>query len=62
VTPKLKGEKLASAKRGLKRANCALGRVKRKSGRKPGIVVSQRPKPGRTMPAGTKVSIVVGKR
>ena len=64
IVPKLKGKTLRKAKRLIKRANCALGRVKRKevSRVKPGRVLSQRPKAGAVKTAGTKVHLVVSRR
>jgi uncharacterized delta-60 repeat protein len=58
VVPKVKGKTLRAAKRALKRAHCAVGKVTRTRGR----VLSQKPKPGTKRPAGAKVALKVGKR
>jgi Ca2+-binding RTX toxin-like protein len=61
--PKLKGKSLAAAKKALAKANCRLGKVKKKkSARKlRGRVLSQSPASGRTLAARSKVAVVVGK-
>jgi PASTA domain len=62
--PGLKGLTIASAKRVLKAAHCALGAVKRKQVRRKrvGKVIAQRPRKGRSLTKGTKVAVTVGKR
>ena len=62
--PKLKGKRLGKAKRLMKNAHCTLGDVKRKEApdKKPGRVLSQRPKPGAVKPPDAKVRVVVSKR
>ena len=64
VVPKLKGKRLGKAKRLIKNAHCTLGHVKRKEApkKKPGRVLSQRPKPGAVKPPDAKVRVVVSKR
>ena len=63
VVPDLAGKTLAAAKKALKRRDCALGAVaKKKSSFKPGTVLSQKPKPGKQLPPGSKVAVVVSKR
>lgn len=64
IVPKLKGRTLRKAKRLLKAAHCTLGRVKRREApnRKPGRVLSQRPKPGAVRQPGAKVNLVVSRR
>jgi hypothetical protein len=64
IVPKLKGKTLRKAKRLLKKAGCTLGRVKRREApnKKPGRVLSQRPKPGTVKPLGAQVRVVVSKR
>jgi beta-lactam-binding protein with PASTA domain len=58
----LKGKTLATAKAALTDAHCALGKVtKKKSSRKPGIVLSQNPKPATILTIGSKVAVVVSK-
>ena len=54
VVPKLKGKKLKAARKALKGADCALGKVK---GPKSGKVKHQSQKPGASLPAGTKVKV-----
>ena len=55
--------KLTDAKKALKKARCAVGKVRKKrSSGKPNRVLSQKPKPGKHLPAGSKVSLVVSKR
>ena len=65
IVPKLKGLPLAFAKRLLKAANCALGKVTRKKARRRsqvGKVLSQKTRAGTTGPQGTKVPVAVGRR
>lgn len=63
VVPKLKGKKLAKAKKALKKARCTLGKVKKaRSRKKAGTVIKQRVKAGKRMPAGTKVGVTVARR
>jgi len=65
VVPKLRGLPVSFAKRLLKAANCAMGRVTRKRATKRGQVgkvVSQRTKTGTTLDAGAKVNVTVGRR
>jgi beta-lactam-binding protein with PASTA domain len=60
--PNLEGKTLAAAKDSLTDASCTLGKVtKKKSSRKPGIVLSQKPKPGTQLPPESKVAVVVSK-
>jgi hypothetical protein len=63
VVPKVKGKSLKAAKRALKAHSCSLGKVKRgfSSKVKKGRVISQRPKPGRHLSHGAKVSLVISK-
>jgi hypothetical protein len=63
LVPSVKRVKLTGAKRKLHRAGCALGKVRRRQGvsLKTGRVVGQRPKPGKIMPAGGKVSLTFGR-
>jgi hypothetical protein len=64
VVPKLKGKRLRRAERLLKAARCTLGRVTRREAprKKPGRVLSQRPKPGAVRPPEAEVRVVVSKR
>jgi hypothetical protein len=62
--PKLKGKTLKSAKKALKRAGCATGKVKRKKSKKakPRRVLKQSVKAGTVVPAGTKVGLTLAKK
>jgi hypothetical protein len=62
--PGLKGLTIASAKRVLRAAHCALGTVKRKQVKRKrvGKVIAQRPRKGRSLAKGAKVAVTVGKR
>jgi hypothetical protein len=61
--PKVVGLTLKKARTKLLKAHCRLGRVKKKASRpkKKGRVLSQRPKPGKSFPGGSKVNVTVGK-
>jgi PKD repeat protein len=63
VIPKLIGKTVARAKKLLAKAHCGVGKVARKTAKKKlrGRVVSQRPSAGTVKPAGSKVSLVVGR-
>ncbi|MGH2974490.1 MAG: IPT/TIG domain-containing protein [Solirubrobacterales bacterium] len=63
VVPKLKGKVRKTAKRTLGRADCKLGKVKRRKSRaaKRGKVLSQQPKPGKVLASGAKVTITLGR-
>jgi DNA-binding beta-propeller fold protein YncE len=63
VVPKVKGNKLSSAKTAVKRAHCSVGRVKKafSSRVKKGRVIAQKPKPGVKRPPGSKVNLQVSK-
>lgn len=62
VVPKLKDKKLKAAKRKLRKADCKVGKVKRKKGvtAKSGEVVKQSRDPGGKLAPGTKVNITLG--
>jgi hypothetical protein len=60
VVPKLKGKKLKSGKKAIRRADCKVGTIKQRRG-KHGKVVKQNPKPGKVLAPGTKVNVTVGK-
>jgi PASTA domain/IPT/TIG domain len=57
--PKLAKKKLKAAKKALRRAGCGLGKVKKLRGAtgKTGRVIKQRPKAGKVVAPGTKVSV-----
>jgi beta-lactam-binding protein with PASTA domain len=60
IVPKLVGKTLAAAQKKLEKANCALGKTKKKeSDEKPGTVLSSSPAKGENLPAGTKVKLTV---
>jgi IPT/TIG domain/PASTA domain len=60
VVPKLKGKKLRSSRKTLRRSDCKIGSIKRRKG-KPGRVIKQNPKPGMVLAPGTKVNVTVGR-
>jgi hypothetical protein len=63
VVPRLRGKTLAAAKRALKKAHCAIGKVtKRVSKKRPGRVISQSRRPGRKLRNGAKVGVVLARR
>jgi len=61
--PKLKNLTLANARRALKRHHCTLGKVKRRSSSAAhrGRVISQTVSPGKTLPAGARVGVTLGR-
>ena len=61
--PKVVGLKLAKAKAKIVRAHCKVGKVRKKSSsrRKKGKVIAQKPKAGKTLAAGSRVALTVGK-
>ncbi|HKD95834.1 MAG TPA: PASTA domain-containing protein [Gaiellaceae bacterium] len=62
VVPNLKGKTLSSAKSALKHAHCNAGKVTKKFSKvKKGRVISQKPKAGTDLPAGSKVNLVLSK-
>jgi beta-lactam-binding protein with PASTA domain len=63
VVPKLKGKRLAAARRALKKAHCAVGHItKRKSSTvRKGRVISSRPKAASRHQTGTRVALTVSR-
>jgi hypothetical protein len=63
VVPKVKGKKLRAAKRSIRKAHCSPGKVTRAFSKsvKKGRVISQKPKPGKKLAAGSKVKLKVSK-
>lgn len=62
VVPNLKGKTLTSAKSALTHAHCAAGKITRKFSKvKKGRVISQKPKAGTHLSAGSKVNLVLSK-
>ena len=61
--PRLTGKRLAAAKLALAQNRCRTGKVTYKSSRtaSKGRVISQSRRPGRSLPAGTKIDLVVGR-
>jgi beta-lactam-binding protein with PASTA domain len=61
--PKVKGLKLRKARRRLVARHCRVGKITRKfsSSRMKGRVLAQKPKAGKTLPAGSRVNLKVGK-
>ncbi len=60
VVPKLKGKKLKPAKKALGRADCKVGTIQRRHGKR-GKVIRQSPQPGKVLAPGSKVNVTVGK-
>jgi hypothetical protein len=62
VVPDVRGRSLAAARRALRRANCAPGRISRRTARSPaGRVTGQSLRAGTTRPRGTRVHLVVSR-
>jgi hypothetical protein len=63
VVPKAKGKRLRPAKRAIRKAHCSVGKVTRAFSTKvkKGRVISQKPKPGKKLAAGSKVKLKVSK-
>jgi len=63
VVPRVKGKPLRAAEHAIKARNCSVGKIKRAASRtiKKRHVISQRPKSGRRLKHGAKVSLVVSK-
>jgi IPT/TIG domain/PASTA domain len=61
VTPNLKGKKLKAAKKRADKSECRIGKVTKLKGAtaKSGKVVKQKPKAGKTAPAGTKIAVTL---
>lgn len=58
IVPKLKGKTPKAARKALKKVHCALGNVKGPKG-KTARVGKQKPKPGKILPAGSKVAVTM---
>jgi hypothetical protein len=63
VVPKVMGKSLKAAQRAIRAHNCNVGKIKRAASRtiKKGHVISQRPRSGRRLKHGARVSLVVSK-
>jgi hypothetical protein len=63
IVPTLVGQPLATARRRLTSANCAVGKTtKKKSKKKPGVVLASSRAKGTNLPAGTKVALTIAKK
>jgi Tol biopolymer transport system component len=65
LVPRVIGLKLAAARKRIVRARCAVGKVRRvhvRAKRKVGRVIAQSPRAGTRRPAGTRVTLAVGRR
>jgi hypothetical protein len=62
VVPRLTGKTLAAAKKALRKAGCATGKVKTKRSRKFGKVVAQATRPGKRLTPGARIALTVGRR
>jgi hypothetical protein len=63
IVPRLVGKRLVAAKRAMRDAHCSVGAVSTRKGKlgARGRVVSQSPRAGAKLAAGTKVRMVVGR-
>jgi beta-lactam-binding protein with PASTA domain len=63
TVPNVVGKRLAAAKQSVARSHCRTGKVghARSRGSRKGVVVSQSRRPGRVLPAGSKIDLVVGR-
>jgi uncharacterized delta-60 repeat protein len=61
--PNVRGRKLAVARSAITKAHCRLGKVRRRASQtvKPGRVISQRPRAGKTLPNWSRVNLVVSR-
>jgi hypothetical protein len=59
--PQLRGKKLKASKKKLRKADCRVGKVKKlhDATAKAGEVVKQNPKPGKILPPGAKVKVIL---
>jgi TolB protein len=62
VVPRVVGLRLAKARTRIRRARCAVGRVRLAEARRVGRVLRQSPRPGVRRARGTRISLVVGRR
>lgn len=62
VVPDLRGKKLSAAKQAVRAAGCGVGLIAKKNGVKAaeGVVIKQRPKPGRLLSPRTGISVKFG--
>jgi Tol biopolymer transport system component len=59
--PGVVGLRLAVAKQRIRRANCAVGRIRKKHSKRVGRVLAQSPRPGTKLPQLGRVNLVVGR-
>lgn len=60
LVPRLKGKRVAGARRAIRRAHCSVGRTRTRHSRvAKGRVIAQHPARGANLPAGSKVSVVI---
>jgi PASTA domain len=59
--PAVKGMKLASARKRLKKAGCPVGKVRYSRGSKRGRVINQKPNRGKVLDVGVKVALTVAR-
>jgi phosphoribosylformylglycinamidine (FGAM) synthase PurS component len=62
IVPRVVGLRLSLAQRKIRRANCKVGRVRRKRSARAGIVLSQKPRARAIRRRGFPVTLVVGRR
>ena len=62
LVPRVIGLKLPKARVRIRRAHCAVGQISRARSGRVGRVIRQRPRAGRRLPRGARVSLVVGRR
>ena len=60
--PRVVGLKLATAKTRIRRVRGRVGRIRRVRSKRVGRVITQKPRPGRKVARGSRVSLVVGRR
>jgi len=63
LVPNANGKKLAAAKKAIVKAHCAVGKVSKKRSKhvRKGNVISESPGAGKSLPSGTKVTLVVSR-
>jgi beta-lactam-binding protein with PASTA domain len=62
TVPRVIGLTLSRAKAKIRAKHCSVGRIRRAHSRRVGRVIGQSPRPGAVKPAGSRVSLVVGRR
>jgi beta-lactam-binding protein with PASTA domain len=59
--PRVVGLRLPTAKQRIRRASCAVGRIRKKRSKRVGRVLAQSPRAGTKLPQGGRVNLVVGR-